>query len=381
MSRSVHTTALRVAAAALLAASSRAAPPSPPNDNQSPPYLSVYRWDVSGLQKGEYDDYARWLNRSAVWPQSHQSKETWEDVEGAEWQLRPWGEWVRSHPGARLTLSVSILPGSWDGSGPARGSRAGVPVSLEEGATGAYNPHFRKLAENLVRHGLADSILRPGWEFNGGWMTWRVTDPKKAEAFAAYWRQIVTTMRAVPGGERLHFCWNPNIGWLAYPADQAWPGEDVVDSIGLDYYDDGYLKDTYPWPDGATGAEIQARRKRVWDHYLNSDFGLLWWRRFAASHHKPLAIPEWGVNMKPDGHGGLDNVDYVEQMHAFITDPANNIFFHCYFDVQAPDGGHQLSPGTAREPTRFPQAAARFQALFGLPPNPSSSTPEQGHRP
>lgn len=344
-----------------------------PGDNLKPPFLSVYRWDISGLQRGEHDAFCRWLNRSAVWPESHQPKETWEHVEGGDWQLGPWSAWVHQHPGARLVLSVSILPGPWDGSGPKRGAGADVPVSLEEGAKGTYNAHFKRLAENLVRHGLGDAVLRPAWEFNGGWMTWRVTNQRQAEAFADYWRQIVTAMRAVPGCDRLHFCWNPNIGWLAYPADRSWPGDDVVDSIGLDYYDDGYLKDTYPWPDGTDDAEIQARRQKVWDYYLTSDYGLLWWRRFAAAHKKPLAFPEWGVNQKPDGHGGLDNVFYVEQMHAFITSPDNDVLFHCYFDVQAPDGGHQLSPGATNEVTRFPKSAARFKELFGLPAKATAS--------
>jgi len=68
-----------------------------------------------------------------------------------------------------------------------------------------------------------------------------------------------------------------------------------------------------------------------------------------------------------DQHGGLDNPYFVEQMHAFVNDPANNVLFHCYFDVQAPDGHHQLSPGfKGDEKTEFPQAAARFKALFGL---------------
>jgi hypothetical protein len=344
-----------------------AAAPAAPGDNTSPPYLSVYRWDISGLQKGEHDAFGTWLNRKSVWPQAHQPKETWDQVHGQEWQLGPWSKWIQTHPGARLTLSVCILPGSWDGSGPRTGIDAGVPVSLELGAQGKYNRHFAALATNLVRHGLANAILRPGWEFNGGWMTWRVTSREKAEAFAGYWRQIVQTMRAVPGGEKLHFCWNPNIGWLSHPADKAWPGDEFVDSIGLDYYDDGYLKDTYPWPTNATPAQIEERRRKVWDHFLNSDYGLLWWKRFAAAHHRPLAIPEWGVNAKPDGHGGLDNVGYVEKMHAFITNPENNVLFHCYFDVDAPDGAHQLSPGANHKPTQFPQAAARFRELFGLP--------------
>jgi hypothetical protein len=44
----------------------------------------------------------------------------------------------------------------------------------------------------------------------------------------------------------------------------------------------------------------------------------------------------------------------------------DNVTFHCYFDVQAPDGHHQLSLGAgAPKKTEFPLAAARFKELFG----------------
>jgi hypothetical protein len=40
-----------------------------------------------------------------------------------------------------------------------------------------------------------------------------------------------------------------------------------------------------------------------------------------------------------------------------------------YFDVNAPDGHHQLSPGAdGKEISSFPNAAARFRALFGKTP-------------
>ncbi len=107
---------------------------TPANDNQRAPFLSVYRWDVGGLAKGEHDVYAAWLNRSSVWPESHQPKDTWDNIEGANWLLKPWSEWMGAHPGNRFILSVSLLAGPWDGSGPKTGIDAGIPVSLEEGA-------------------------------------------------------------------------------------------------------------------------------------------------------------------------------------------------------------------------------------------------------
>lgn len=112
---------------------------------------------------------------------------------------------------------------------------------------------------------------------------------------------------------------------------------------------------------GRLGAGIAARRKKVWDFYLNSQYGLPWWKKRAAAHGKPLSFPRMGVNKKGDGHGGLDNVYYVEQMHAFITDPDNNVLFHRYFDVNAGDGHHQLSPGC-----RTSRRNSRRRRCFGV---------------
>ena len=191
-------------------------------------------------------------------------------------------------------------------------------------------------------------MVRLGWEFNGGWYAWRAGgDPA---AFAAYWREVVKTMRAVPGSKGLRFCWNPALGWQQFPAEKAWPGDDWVDVVGVDAYDDSWLKDTYPFPEGAGRAEVEARRRAVWNKVLlNGDHGLKFWRDFAVVHKRPFAVPEWGVDRRSGGHGGLDNPYFIEQMHAFFTAPANGVYFHCYFDVQAPDGGHQLSPGQGRQ--------------------------------
>ena len=83
---------------------------------------------------------------------------TWDNIEGGIWQLRPWRDWVQAKPGRRLIYSVVLLPAGYRG--PAKGIAAGIPVSLEEGAKGTYNDHFRKLAENLVKYKLENSILR-----------------------------------------------------------------------------------------------------------------------------------------------------------------------------------------------------------------------------
>jgi hypothetical protein len=344
--------------------------------------MAVFKGSVNGMKHlggpNGADAYAAWLNRSVIWAEDNQPG-TWDNVEGASWQLPPWGQWVSAVAGRRFILGVAIIPGPWNGSGPAFGPAAHVPVSLEEGAKGTYNPYYKKLAENLVKYNLGNSILRLGVEFNGGWFPWRVSSEKKAVAFAAYWRQIVDTMRAVPGADKLQFCWNPGLTcYCAFKPDTAWPGDNYVDYIGLDSYDDSYAKDTYPWPKDATPDEIEAIHKKAWDTvYLNGAYGLVYWENFSHKHsNTPLAFPEWGTDNKPDHHGGGDDPYFIEQMYKFINNPANNVAWHSYFDYQAGDGHHELGP-RANKPfvTEFPRSAAKFKELFSLPAGTTSPPP------
>lgn len=331
------------------------------------PYLAAYRWGAGNANGGAKanEAYSRWINRPVVWAEDFEPTDAWENnIEGGGWQLGEWQAWKKQDPRRRLILSVPLLPGGWDRSGPKRGEGAGKPVSLEAGAKGDYNAHFKALAQNLVDYGLGDSVLRLGWEFNGGWYTFRASDNPKA--WAEYWRQIVTAMRTVKGAEKLQFCWNPALGWQQFPAEQAYPGDEYVDIVGLDVYDESWGKDTYPLPEGATKEEIAQRRERAWnDVTYGGQMGLKQWSDFAKAHGKLFAIPEWSISKREDGHGGLDNVAFVERMHKFITDPANNVYFTCHFDVQAGDGHHQMSPGLGEDETNeFPQSAARFRELF-----------------
>ena len=347
--------------------------PTPAANNNAPPYLGVYRWGQGGCVKGLYTDYNAWINRNAIWPVDFMPTETWDGLEGQQWQLGTWEAYIQKQPGRRLILSVPLLPGSWDGKGPWKGIEAKKPVSFEEGAKGAYNLHFQHLAENLVKYRLGDSLLRLGWEFNGGWYTWRAPTAAKARAYAEYFHQIVTTMRAVPGAENLKFIWNPaNEPWWPYPPETAWPGNDVVDYVGVDCYDQSWQKDTYPIPPMADAAETSKRREATWKNVTANEqkTGLDFWVKFAATHGKPLVIPEWGVCVRKDQHGGGDSAYFIQQMHDFIYNPANNVYFAAYFDVSAGDGDHRLipepdakNPGTFKE-SHLPEAAAKFRELF-----------------
>lgn len=352
---------------ALLVSTSGAAPQA---ERPPQPMPGVYRW---ANRPDNVDAFAAWLDRPTVWAVDFIGGESWNNVGWPTWWLEGWSKWVRAVPGRRLVLAVPILAGPPDRSGPVKGTvDLRLPVSLKDGAAGKYDHHFEQLAKNLVAHDLADTILRPGWEFNGGWYAWAAKG--QTREFAAYWRRIVTVMRAVPGTGKLKFCWNPTLGDQEFPAEEAWPGDEYVDYVGVDVYDDCWNEGTYPWPADATAAEIAARQRKVWDEWIvGSPRGLAYWVRFAAEHDKPLAFPEWGLNRRDDGHGGGDDPHFVERMHAFVSDPRNRVAFHCYFDVNVPGEGlrHQVSPGADErgKPDRseFPRASATFRKLFSAP--------------
>ncbi|MDD5349705.1 MAG: glycosyl hydrolase [Chthoniobacteraceae bacterium] len=361
---------LTIAAASSFAAPQNAAPAAASKPAASPtPAIAVYRWGAANPSGGAAanEAFAQWLNQPVVWGEDFTPTERWENcIEGGGWQLGEWSKWKKAVPGRRLIISIPLLPGGWNRGG-IKGSdgKYNNPVSFEAGARGDYNEHFKNLAENLIKYGLEDSVIRLGWEFNGGWYTWRASD--NIPGFIGYWRQIVTTMRAVPGAEKLQYCWNPAQGWLQFPAEQAWPGDEYVDIVGLDFYDQSWAKNTYPWPENATPEEIEARQRQAVDNVLiGGKEGLKQWSDFALKHNKPFALPEWGLCKRGDKHGGLDNPYFIEQVHKFINNPANHVAFHCYFDVEAGDGGHQLSPGfrgNAHESV-FPKSAAKFKQLF-----------------
>jgi hypothetical protein len=235
----------------------------------------------------------------------------------------------------QLVLGVPMIPTAADGK---------AVGTLATGARGSYDIFYRTLARNLVAHGEGNAVLRLGWEFNGNWYAWSVRNPIEATEYAAYFRQIVRTMRTV--SHNFRFVWNLSNGsGAAYDFTSAYPGNGYVDFIGDDVYDESCA--TVPTPQGA------------WSTLLTDTAGLDWVSGFAAAHHKALAIPEWGIDSGTTGGcAGLgDQPSFVVQMAEWLT--AHDAAFSIYFDVNAPDGSHKLGDRS------FPRALAAFQGAFG----------------
>jgi hypothetical protein len=276
-------------------------------------------------------------------------------LDGDSWSalLRTAPSYMAAWKGSGFTMiwGVPILPYS-----SSSGASSTSEDSLQQGATGAYNTYFLKLARDMVAGGRANSIVRLGWEFNAGWFPWAADG--QATMFIDYWRQIVDTMRSV-AGQNFTFEWNPNAGGTDDLGDY-YPGNAYVDLIGLDLYDQAW--GNYGSPD-CNGAACQQEEFRT---LLTEPNGLHWLATFAAAHGKPVALPEWGLAASSPTNlngthvdeelGGGDDPTFIKAMAEWIN--RNNVYEATFWQFNR----SRISP------TANPLSYAAFISDFGFPP-------------
>ncbi|MDT0403776.1 glycoside hydrolase family 26 protein [Streptomyces edwardsiae] len=208
----------------------------------------------------------------------------WSDIEGDIGFLRAWADWRNARADRMLVLNVPMQERNEEGV-----SDEEVRGLLRRGAAGEFDHHFRALAERLVELKAPDTVVVLGWEMNGVTYTHRCgPDP---EAWKTYWNRIVKTMRAVPG-QRFRFDFTPSRGRDAIAWTECYPGDDTVDIVGMDSYDQ---------PSG-----------RSFDEQVKEPYGLQAHVDFAKAHGKPVSYPEWGLFRNGD------NPEYMRRMLAWM---------------------------------------------------------------
>jgi hypothetical protein len=267
---------------------------------------------------------------------------------GREHTLQIWEKWLKQPPTSVLGIDfyaqstwqdfsqLSWVPGIWKKLNPARNVVWSVPLTvkgtaLADVADGMHDAEF-EAAARAIAEAQPNAIIRLGWEMNLASMAW-FAKGQEADYIRAF-RRVVEIFRRYSSGFKYDWC--PGWGPQDEPADLSYPGDDVVDYIGLDVYDFKY--------DGSV--------EQRWNtFYMKAAFGLEWHRDFAARHGKPMSYPEWGV-----GNYG-ENPFFVQQMHDWFVKNESNIAYAAYFDV---DG---LWP-TQIDNDRFPESQRLFKALF-----------------
>ncbi|MFE4393796.1 MULTISPECIES: glycoside hydrolase family 26 protein [Streptomycetaceae] len=305
----------------------RGAAPRPPvqRPNHEPPFGAfVGSWDNHIPQIRQY---AQWLGDANMQVgHTYLAGNDWSDIEGEAMVLGLWSQWRQADPSRLLVLGVPMLVPN----------EANVPDGevarlLAQGERGDFDAHFLKLARRLVALGGADTVLTLGWEMNGTTYTHRCKpDPS---AWKAYWRRIVGVMRSVPG-QRFRFDFAPSRGLDAVPWTKCYPGDDVVDIIGMDSYDQ---------PAGGT-----------FDDYVREPYGLQDQVEFAAKRGKPVSYPEWGLFRNGD------NPEYVRRMvdwirthdtaYQTVTDYCPHGFFECDRNPRSATTFKQLMSGSKGAP-------------------------------
>ena len=250
-----------------------------------------------------------------------------------------WAQWTNPwflhHGGADANFKA------WVNSGPSNDrrqliiSQPLVPYGLAGdwravGATGAYEGYAVQLARKLVAAGLGDAVIRLSWEMNGTWFPDNIgTTPQDYRNWAQLWRDTVIAMRSVPG-QHFRFVWCINNVTRNIPFASYYPGDDVVDIIGDDIYDG-----------------LSKRGQSRWQTAYDSAGGLRALIAFANAHHKPIALPEWGIG------GAGDDSTFVQGIGSVVKN--HDVAFQTYF----------YAHGFATQLRDGPRSLAAYKAAFG----------------
>ncbi|MGA2552769.1 MAG: glycosyl hydrolase [Burkholderiaceae bacterium] len=207
-------------------------------------------------------------------------------------------------------------------------------TSLTNVASGQYDEVFSSVAR-IIAHSYPNAVIRIGWEFNGDWYAWQAKG--RAQDYVAAFRRVAKIFKDISPSFTIDWCPAQGRSGKMDP-ESAYPGDDVVDVIGMDIYND------YRWGD------FKDDPVRRWNWSLNSDRNLAWQATFAALHHKPMSLPEWGVNR--------DDPYFIEHMHDWIV-------HHDYAYVAYWESDSAFQAMLSHN--QYPNSASAYKRLFGSP--------------
>jgi hypothetical protein len=322
---------------AALAAFVGAVPSADAAPTRNPWSIGLYR---GSLHRDYLEAHERWLGRPIQTVLEMIPTDGWKRIDDPRNQLKAWAGTAYD-----IVFTTPMLP------------RDGVST-LAAGADGAYDEHWRRFAKAMIDGGRPNARIRLGHEFNHTHYPWTAAGGKEA-SFAAYYRRIVTVMRAVPGA-RFRFTWNVLSGVKTADVERAYPGDAYVDVIGLDLYDGaGYIKDV----------------NERWRKYHTQPYGLDWLVRFASAHKKPMAFDEWALiksndpaRRDPKLDSGDDTV-FINGMIDFFE--SHNVVYANYFDVNTQFG----STNSRIMDGPYPNASATYLARVRATPGATTVRP------
>lgn len=318
---------------------------------KSAPAFGAYL-DYGALGVARIAQLSEWLGGSTLRVgHTYLPGDRWHNIEGPPGFLDVWADWRRERDDRMLVLNVPMMERNEEGV-----SDAEVRRLLRQGAAGEFDHHFRALAQRLVSLEVPDTVIVLGWEMNGITYTHRCgPDP---EAWKKYWNRIVSTMRSVPG-QRFRFDFTPTRGKDAVPWTECYPGDDTVDILGMDSYDQ---------PTGLS-----------FDEQVKEPYGLQAHVDFAKSHGKPISYPEWGLFRNGD------NAEYMRRMIAWmdehkplyntLTDYCPHGVWQCGQNPRSSEVYRSLLSGRTDEPATTTPAPSQEPSVEPTAPQPPTTDP------
>jgi hypothetical protein len=298
-------------------------------DAHPPMQYGVFSGGFNPEGAARYED---WLGRKSDFNVEFLTETAYTDSVGAD--------------GKKLTDSMAHLGwllGVWNQAHrPDRNMLFSVPLatkqdrSLAHVADGQYDETFESVARSIAKV-YPHAIIRIGWEFNADWYSWSAKG--RAQDYINAFRHVAKIFKAASPDFTIDWC--PDHGFSAnMPADVAYPGDDVVDVIGMDFYND------YRWGNYKDDPE------KRWEWYKTFSYGLDWQAKFAAAHRKPMSMPEWGVNR--------DDPLFISKMHEWLT--SHDFVYEAYWNSNSAFAG-------ALSNNQYPNAALTYKQLFSAAGN------------
>ncbi|MCA0437726.1 MAG: hypothetical protein M9891_13795 [Austwickia sp.] len=229
---------------------------------------------------------------------------------------------------------------------PTRGGGAG---SLRDVADGKHDDVWRAVGAGLVKYNRKRSIVRIGFEANGTWFSWGAT-AETAEDFKAAFRRVAGILRESGAEPVIDFDIGCGVGLTGdsdhmAPLTKLYPGDDVVDVMGCDTYDDKGTGAGNPAALGKTGNGPSL--KETLD--------------FAKERGKLLVVPEWGLDHT---YGPGDHADYITTMYKFFDENADHIALEIYFNEGTTDIKSSLW-----QPDQNPESAKEYARIWQSRPS------------
>lgn len=282
---------------------------------------STSRIDAFGAWRGTPVDAA------TVYPDAA----TWQSIYDSDWH-------VNTYAGFQgvLAYGLPLLPDE-------TGSDFASVIS------GEHDWVYEKVASDLVAGGRGNSIVRIGWEANGDWFPWNAKASNAAEYVAAY-RHVVGVLRATAPDLVIDFdlgCGTKLRGQenRLDALNLLYPGDDVVDLVGCDFYD---------WHNTRSTDEAS------WQQTIRptNSVGIADVADFARAHGKGLTYPEWGV-ASTELEGAGDNPFFIGKVREFFEANADVLVLESYFSEPETSLANSIY-----DPIQMPLSAEVYQRLW-----------------